>query len=70
MVTNWPSPCCVRIRSIDAASRAASPDGRFAVLHFVRESRTDSSLLFNPNEVTVLDLDAPPTMAAGSPGRT
>jgi hypothetical protein len=57
------------VRRFPVASRfdhiAQSADGRFAVLHFVRESKTDSSLLFNPNEVAVLDLDAP-AMAAGS----
>jgi hypothetical protein len=48
---------------------AVSPDGRFAVLHFDRNiSPTGSdSLLVNPNEIAVLDLDAP---AGEAPSRT
>jgi hypothetical protein len=69
-LTIIPADAARPARRLPVASRfdhiAQSADGRFAVLHFVRESKTDSSLLFNPNEVAVLDLDAPPPMAAGS----
>ena len=49
---------------------AASPDGRFVVFHFNGPPNVsgDSSLLVNPNEVAVLDLDAPASgSAAASP---
>jgi hypothetical protein len=42
---------------------SVSPDGRFAVLHFdpaaANTSPADSTLVVNPNEIAVLDLDAP-----------
>jgi hypothetical protein len=51
-------------RSIPLGSRfdalTLSPDGRFAVLHFNRNAppSPETTLLVNPNEVAVLDLDA------------
>jgi hypothetical protein len=43
-----------------------SPDGRFAVLFFQANRQPDSSLLFNPNEVGIVDLDAAPSATASS----
>jgi hypothetical protein len=46
---------------------AQSPDGRFAFLYFdAAKSNPDGALLFNPNEIEVLDLDAPPSAEAKS----
>jgi hypothetical protein len=52
------------VRNIPLGSRfdalTLSPDGRFAVLHFNRNapSSAETTLLVNPNELAVLDLDA------------
>lgn len=44
-----------------------SPDGRFAVLFFdANKSTPEGSLLFNPNEIEVLDLDVAPNPSAKS----
>ena len=43
-----------------------SPDGRFAVLFFQADRKPDSSLLFNPNEVGIVDLEAAPSATASS----
>ncbi len=49
---------------------AVSPDGRFAVLHFAPESaQAAASLVVNPNEIAVLDLDAPMAGADAAPSR-
>jgi hypothetical protein len=70
MLTAIPADAARPTRQFPLSSRfdgiAQSGDGRFAVLHFVRGSNPDSSLLFNPNEVAVLDLDAPPPATPAS----
>lgn len=43
-----------------------SPDGRFAVLFFRADRKPDASLLFNPNEVGIVDLQAEPGATATS----
>ena len=43
---------------------AQSGDGQFAVLHFVQGAKAASDdVLFNPNEIAVIDLDKPEAMA-------